>query len=183
MASPVPDLDIRFTPVTAADYPMLRGWLESPHMREWWGNPDKELGQIRDKVEGRDPTRPFIFHVDGEPAGYIQYWLVGNEQKAERVAADHWVMRLPGDAVGVDLSIGDPKRLSPGIGTTVLRAFLTMLFDMGCQTIIIDPDEANHRAVRAYEKAGFVAYDRYEDVSGVTQLMRITPERFAETAG
>jgi hypothetical protein len=55
--------DIRFAPVTAADYPMLRRWLESPHMREWWGEPNRELGYIRDKVEGRDTTRPFIFHV------------------------------------------------------------------------------------------------------------------------
>ena len=94
-----------------------------------------------------------------------------------------FIQRADADAVGVDLSIGNPDQLSRGIGTEVLRKFLTMLLEEGHETIIIDPDEANGRAVRAYEKAGFVAYDRYIDDDSVTLLMKLDLKRFRETLG
>lgn len=170
---------IGFAQVTEADYPMLRRWLESPPMREWWGDAETTLGHIRDMVEGRDPARPFVFHVDGEPAGYIQHWSVGDEVKAGNAEDAPWLLELPPDAVGVDLSIGEPKWLGQGIGTAVLRAFLARLFAEGCETIVIDPDETNARAVRSYEKAGFTRFGRYRNKGGVTLLMTITPEGFA----
>ena len=45
--------EITFHPATAADLPLLREWTETPHWREWWGDPDEELGFIRDMVAGR----------------------------------------------------------------------------------------------------------------------------------
>ncbi len=151
-------------------------------MNEWWGEPDRELSGIRDKVEGRDTTQPFVFFYDGEPAGYIQYWSVGDEVDGGHAADTPWLLEVPREAVGVDLSLGRPELLGKGIGTAVLRAFLAGLFAEGCETIVIDPDEANARAIRAYEKAGFEVYDHYPHESGVTLLMTITPERFRETA-
>ena len=58
-----------FRPMTSEDLPLMRRWLESPHMREWWGEPETELGYIRDMIEGRDTTRPFIFSADSELVG------------------------------------------------------------------------------------------------------------------
>jgi len=161
---------------------MLRHWLESPYIREWWGAPETELGKIRDKVAGRDTTRPFIFHVDGDPLGYIQSWCVGDEIDNGNTGEAPWLVELPRDAAGVDLFIGEPDRLGKGIGTAVLRAFVSDLFSRGTPMIVIDPDETNARAVRAYEKAGFTPFGRYDNKDGVTLLMTLTPERFAETA-
>ena len=48
---------ISFLPVEPKHYPLLRKWLGEPHMQEWWGEPEEELGFIRDMVEGRDTTR------------------------------------------------------------------------------------------------------------------------------
>ena len=174
--------DIRFVPVTADDLPLLRGWLESPHMRAWWGEADTELGYIRDMLGGRDTTRPFLFHVGEKPLGYIQYWSVSDAIAGGYLDEAPWLADLPAEAIGVDLSIGDPDLLSRGIGTAVLKAFLRRLVGDGFHTIIIDPDEANGRAVRAYEKAGFVAYDRHVGADGVTLLMRLPPERIRELA-
>jgi len=146
-----------FCPAGPADLPMLRRWLEMPHVREWWGDPETELGYIRDMIEGRDTTRPFIFSVDGGPVGYIQHWFLGDYQNASWIAEHPWLAELPSDAVGVDLSIGDSARLSQGIGSGVLRAFAEGLVRQGYRTVVIDPDVANARAVRAYMKAGFRA--------------------------
>jgi RimJ/RimL family protein N-acetyltransferase len=146
---------IGFVPVTAEHFLLIRRWLEEPHVREWWGEPDDELGKIRDKVEGRDTTRPFIITADGEPVGYIQYWFVGQQQKAESIAEYPWLTELPADAVGVDLTIGEPTKLSQGIGSAALEEFVKKLLGEGFSNIVIDPDSDNARAIRAYEKVGF----------------------------
>jgi RimJ/RimL family protein N-acetyltransferase len=157
---------ISFVPVAAEHYPLLQEWLAAPHMREWWGDPEEELGFIRDMVEGRDTTRPFMIVLDGAPVGYIQYWFLGHHQN-EQWTKDHpWLLELPSETVGIDLSIGDPAKLSQGIGSTALTAFVAVLRELGHQTIVIDPDPANVRAVRAYEKAGFAPIAELEGRTG-----------------
>ena len=164
--------EIAFRPVEREDYETLRGWLNQPHMREWWGDPEEELGFIRDMVEGRDTTRPFLFTLDGTPIGYIQYWFIGHHQNEEWIKDNPWLTELPSDAVGVDLSIGDPALLSKGYGSAVVKAFVARLLEDGHRTIIIDPDPTNHRAVRAYEKAGFRTIPHLEGRTGDTLLMK-----------
>ena len=146
---------IGFSPVGEEHYPLLLAWLNRPHMREWWGDPEEELGFIRDMVEEKDTTRPFLITLDGKPVGYKQYWFVGHHQNEEWTKDNPWLLELPQEAVGVDLSIGEADRLSAGIGSAALIAFVAHLRGLGHETIIIDPDPANARAVRAYEKAGF----------------------------
>jgi RimJ/RimL family protein N-acetyltransferase len=151
---------VRFEPMMMDHLPMMRAWLERPHVREWWGDPDTELAGIVEMIKGRDLTRPFIFHVDEKPMGYIQYWFIGPHQKDEWTKDNPWLKELPSDAVGVDLTIGEADMLSRGIGSAVLRAFVNKLRDEGHRVIIIDPDPKNARAVRAYEKAGFTPIPR-----------------------
>ena len=76
--------EIGFLAVTPDHYPLLAEWLRAPHMQEWWGDPDEELGFIRDMVEGRDTTQPFLFTLDGVPIGYIQAWFIGHHQNESR---------------------------------------------------------------------------------------------------
>lgn len=62
-----------------------------------------------------------------------------------------------------------------GIGSTVVNMLARQLRDQGHREIIIDPNPANARAVRAYEKAGFrtiaALAGQYDDVL----LMRYDP--------
>lgn len=150
------DPAIVFRPVVADDLPRIEGWLHAPHIARWWGNPETEIGYIRDMTEGRDSTRPFVFEIDGQPVGYIQYWFVGHWQHGDWSKQYPWLDELPANAVGVDLSIGESGLVSKGIGSRVLSMFVKRLRNEGHETIIIDPDPANTRAVRAYEKADFV---------------------------
>lgn len=146
---------VTFRPVTADDLLLLANWLARPHWREWWGEPETELGYFREMIEGKDTTRPFIFQVDGKDKGYIQIWYVADYQSTEWAVEYPWLKWLPPDTVGVDLSIADAAELSKGMGSAALRVFVRKLRDDGHNRIIIDPDPANHRAVKAYRKAGF----------------------------
>ena len=157
---------IGFKPVGPEHYPLLRAWLDAPHMRQWWGDPEEELGFIRNMVEGRDTTRPFLIMLDGEPVGYIQCWFIGHHQNEEWIGDHPWLLELPPETVGVDLSLGDADRLSQGIGSAALHGFVAMLRAEGHHVIIIDPDPANVRAVRAYRKAGFEPIPELEGRTG-----------------
>ncbi|MFN4172763.1 MAG: GNAT family N-acetyltransferase [Pseudorhodobacter sp.] len=165
-----------FRPVTSADLPLLADWLARPHWRDWWGDPETELGYIRDMIEGRDTTEPFLFEIDGTPRGYIQIWHIADNRFEPWLTDAPWLMDLPDGAVGVDLSLADPSNLSRGIGSAVLRAFVAMLRARGHDYIIIDPDPANLRAVRAYTKAGFRPIPELEGRTGDSLLMRHHPE-------
>jgi len=169
---------LSFQPVAADDLPLLAQWMDTPHWRQWWGDPEEELGFIRDMIEGRDTTRPFLFLVDGRPVGYIQYWFIGHHQNEVWVKDNPWLMALPSDAIGVDLSIGAPEDLSKGYGSLALKAFVAMLRSEGFENIIIDPDPNNGRAVRAYEKAGFRSIPELEGKTGEDVLLM----RFADDA-
>jgi RimJ/RimL family protein N-acetyltransferase len=167
---------IAFRPVRREDLPMLADWLERPHWREWWGDPETELGYIADMVEGRDSTRPYIFLREDAPLGYIQLWFVGPHQTPEWAGENPWLMELPADAVGVDLSIADAADLSRGLGSTALRAFANELRRRGFETIVIDPDPDNARAVRAYRKAGFTPVPQLEGRTQGVLIMQYEPE-------
>ena len=171
-----PDPDqIGFVPVERQHYPLLQTWLAAPHMREWWGDPDTELGYIRDMVEGRDTTRPFLIVVKDEPVGYIQYWFVGHHQNEQWVRDHPWLAELPPETIGVDLSIGCPEKVSKGIGSKALAAFVAALREEGHETIIIDPDPDNARAVRAYTKAGFRPVPHLDGRTGDVLIMQHDP--------
>jgi RimJ/RimL family protein N-acetyltransferase len=167
--------EIGFVAVTPEHYGLLGAWLSAPHMREWWGDPDEELGFIRDMVEGRDTTRPYLILRGGEPIGYIQVWYIGHHQNETWIKDHPWLAELPAETVGVDLSIGVAELLSKGIGSAALRAFVEGLRAEGRETIIIDPDPDNKRAVRAYMKAGFRPLPDLKGVPDDTLIMQYDP--------
>ncbi len=129
-----------------SDLSLIRAWLERPHVAEWWGDADEELELIKN-----DRTNPamehFLIVVDGSPGGFIQCYDTSTWD---------FPLGVPEGSRGIDLFIGEPDLLGQGIGTKVLSAFVTKLFESGVPEVVIDPDPANLRAIRAYEKAGFV---------------------------
>jgi len=176
-------LTIEFVPLAHRDLALMTSWLHAPHWREWWGEPDAELEHIVDMIEGRDSTRPYLFHIDGVPLGYIQLWFIAEQRGHDEVLAEHpWLSLLADDTVGVDLSIGNSCRLSQGIGSRTLRQFAEQLVAEGCTTIIIDPDPDNRRAVRAYEKAGFRTVSRLLGRTGDSLIMQYEPRAKVDAA-
>ncbi len=176
----IDDIRISFRPVNSDDYPLLGNWLNTPHMRDWWGDPETELGYIRDMLEGRDTTRPFLFLLDDLPVGYIQYWYIADHLSEPFLSKAPWVTQVAADSIGVDMAIGDAALLSKGLGSAVLKAFTFRLRSEGYDNILIDPDAANARAIRAYEKAGFrpfiVSRESSEDEDSAVLIMRLMSE-------
>lgn len=165
---------VDFEPVMATHLPMLRRWLEEPHVRQWWGDPATELELIRSGQEDGE-VDAYIAHFNGEPVAYIQSW------RPSEYDEEPWEKEMPSDTVGVDIFIGRPEMTGRGVGPRILRAFARMLFESGVPRLVIDPDAANSRAVKAYAAAGFVKFAEHRDSRGVTVLMEMTPKTFSRT--
>jgi len=152
-----------FRPMSAADLPLVGRWLTMPHVVQWWPAGIKQLECI--KAHLGDPTiELFIVTADERPIGYLQCY----DPTAE---ADHPFRDQPAGTRGIDQFIGEPDMIERGHGSALTRAFVTNLFAAGTSRVVTDPDPANDRAIRAYEKAGFRAERLVDTPWGRTLLM------------
>ena len=152
-----------FRSVTADDLPMLARWLAEPHLAEWWGDPEESLAEIREAMDSVE-TEPLIVELGGRPIAYIQSYDPHLED-------GHPYQDQPFGTLGIDVSIGDPTLVGIGHGSAIIRQFVDTLFAEGTPRVVIDPDPANIRAIRAYEKAGFRAFDTRTSVYGPALMM------------
>ena len=135
---------IEFRPLTEADLPLLRTWLERDHVKRWWREPaDEEIAQDR---EGR-----YLIVLDGRPAGMIQTYLVADHPEWSAIVGTE-----PGLA-GVDLLIGEEDLVGHGLGPRALEQFVREVVFAQPETsaCVATVEEGNRRSRRAFEKAGF----------------------------
>ena len=102
----------------------------------------------------------FIVSAAGGDFGYLQCydltaWNSGSEP----------IRRAPAASIS---SSANPTMIERGHGSALIRCFVEGRLTAGAPRIVTDPDPANERAVRAYEKAGFQesAHGRYTRWSG-----------------
>ena len=163
-----------FRDVEAADLPMLRDWLTRPHNAQWWGDdPQAGVDEIREAMESVE-TEPLIVELDGKPIAYLQSYDPHLED-------GHPYQDQPFGTLGMDISIGPAAMLGKGHGSAIIRQYADLLFEEGATRLVIDPDPDNRRAIRAYEKAGFSAFDTRETVFGPALMMALdAPEETDE---
>jgi aminoglycoside 6'-N-acetyltransferase len=142
-----------FTPVTDNDLSLLDRWLRNPHVREWWDDDSGPEDEEEDEDEALQDASswPHIVHLDGRPIGYIQAY------DPHAWPGHHFADQPPGTR-GIDQYIGEPEFLNQGHGPAFIRQFCDNLFAAGAPVIVTDPHPDNTRAIRAYQKAGFVRY-------------------------
>jgi RimJ/RimL family protein N-acetyltransferase len=146
---------IDFRPMEREDLSRMRRWLNTPHVREWYSEEPRTLDQVEahylTRINGEDPTRPFIILCDSTPIGYIQSYRIADYPDYARYVA------VEEDAAGVDLLIGEVAYVHRGLGSAILRQFLRarVFGEMSVVSCLIGPQPKNAIAIRAYEKAGF----------------------------
>ncbi|WP_373355840.1 GNAT family N-acetyltransferase [Pseudoroseicyclus sp. CXY001] len=131
-----------FRPATAADWPLLRDWRMTPHVREWWGAPGEEPPEDDPRVTRLIVSlggRPFAFIQDYDPHGW----------------PGHHFGQLPPGTRGIDQYIGEADMLGQGHGPGFIGARMAAPFAAGAPVIATDPHPHNARAIAAYRKLGF----------------------------
>ena len=151
-----------FRPVTADDLPMLERWLNAPHVRRWWGDPAREVAGIEADFDDPAMASFSVLHA-GMPFAYLQSY---------RIAADDFSFGdRPDRTVGIDQFIGLAGMVGIGHGPAMIDAFAAKVFDEGVERIVLDPHPDNAHAIRAYEKAGFHAFDQRMTEDGPALMM------------
>ena len=162
--------DITFRRLTTDDLPMLHEWLTRPHVAEWW-QPTPSLAEVEEEylptIAGTVPVRGYIALAGGEPIGFIQDYT-----PAECHDDGWWLDEHDPTVRGTDQFLAHADQLGQGLGTAMLRAFVRHLFaDPSVTRIQTDPEPANARAIRCYEKSGFRAVREVETLDGPALLM------------
>jgi len=137
----------QFRPMSAADLPMIRRWLETPHVAQWWHDPDEQFALVRDDLD-HPAMDQFVVTAHDRPFAYLQCY--DPNAWPEGGLGIH-----PDGTRGIDQFIGEPDMIDCGHGSALIRSFVDNLLNTGTPRVVTDPDPKNIRAVRAYEKAGF----------------------------
>src|SRR5215471_1682469 len=61
----------QFRPMTRADLAMVQRWLETPHVAEWWGDPEEQFARVFEDF-AEPAMDQFIVAADEHPFGYVQ---------------------------------------------------------------------------------------------------------------
>ena len=105
-----------------------------------------------------------IVSIAGTPFAYLQCY--------DLTAWNSGFGTHPQGTRGIDLFIGEPDMIERGHGAAFIRRFVDDRLQQGAPRIVTDPDPANGRAVRAYQKAGFEK-DRMVDTSDGPALLMV----------
>jgi aminoglycoside 6'-N-acetyltransferase len=156
-----------FRPMTAADLPMIRRWLATPEVVRWWGNPEEQYELVRGDLVHPDMDQ-FVVALDGHPFAYIQCYALSTWNQGFGVH--------PTSTRGIDQFIGEADMIGRGHGSNFIREFVDDRMRQGIPRIVTDPDPVNLRAVRAYEKAGFLR-ERIVDTPDGPALLMVRDQR------
>jgi len=163
-----------FKPLEKNDIDLLYQWFKQPHVAQWWpAESVLDYESVKQKYcskIGSDSQSAFIVYLNDRPIGYIQSY------NATKVGGGWWPDE-PEGTYGIDQFIGEPDCINKGLGTEMIKAFVSMLFENPKIThIIIDVDQNNLRALRCYEKVGFKHIRIMNTPDGPALIMELTRE-------
>ncbi|MEO0359105.1 MAG: GNAT family N-acetyltransferase [Pseudomonadota bacterium] len=141
-----------FRPLYPADETMFCGWLDQPHIAGWWGRGAEEWALV--KHDFADPNQPVDMRIvehGGTPFAYVQDYDVTAFDAPQY--AD-----LPSASRAIDTFLGAVQFLGKGHAAAYLAQRTNTLLAQGAQTIAVDPDPNNTRAIAAYARAGFIKH-------------------------
>jgi aminoglycoside 6'-N-acetyltransferase len=151
-----------FRPMTSADLPLVRRWLAEPHVVQWWGDPAEQFDLVSGDLH--EPAMDqFIVSSASSDFAYLQCYALTTWNSG---FGEH-----PHGTSGIDLFIGEPGMIERGHGSALIRTFADARLRNGAPRIVTDPDPANTRAIRAYEKAGFAKVRIVDTPDGPALLM------------
>ena len=154
--------DYVFRPMISADLALVRRWLAEPHVAQWWGDPAEQYDLVSGDLDAPAMDQ-FIVSAGSSDFAYLQCY--------DLTAWNSGFGEHPRGTRGIDQFIGEPGMIQLGRCSAFIRAFVDERLRNGAPRIVTDPDPANARAVRAYEKAGFEKAGMVDTPDGPALLM------------
>jgi aminoglycoside 6'-N-acetyltransferase len=129
---------VTLRPLREEDVAPLAALGADPSVSRWF--PDVSEADMRERLDPEDDAAYFAIEERGGLVGMVQFWE--ESERRFRHAA-------------IDLFLGAEAQ-GRGLGTDVMRTMVRYLReDRGHHRLTIDPELANERAIRCYERLGF----------------------------
>lgn len=142
------------------DYQLMEKWRSDEKVLQFYGGRDdsydleKVIETYQPRILGKEAMIPCIFLYQNLEIGYLQYYDLN---KLSENIKQMYCLENTNNVYGIDLFIGETQYWNQGIGTKVLLSAINYLFNrLKAARIVIDPNVKNFRAIRCYEKCGFV---------------------------
>jgi aminoglycoside 6'-N-acetyltransferase len=167
----MPETPYQFTRVTMAHFAMLSKWLTTPEVTRWWGDAQEQASILREDIlDSRMAMSMNVVSQNDTPFAFIQDYEV-------HAWPQRHLASLPSGSRAIDTFIGVESYLGCGHGSAYLQQRAQHLARNGAPRIVIDPEVGNGRAIRAYEKAGFVRQSIEHTSEGEVVLMHFLPDQ------
>jgi aminoglycoside 6'-N-acetyltransferase len=146
---------LRIRKLKEEDASLLAKWLTDERVLEFYEGRDnphdlEKVNEVFYRKAERSITACLI-EYQNEPIGYLQFYPSSIEDK------EHYDYAIEEAVYGMDQFIGEPSYWNKGIGTELVSSVANFLIESGLATkVIMDPQARNERAIRCYEKCGFV---------------------------
>ena len=162
-----------FVPLKTEDMPLIGSWLRRPHVEAWFGPPETWMSEIT-QYFAEPWFEAYKVELKGRPIAYLQC-IDPRAAPPELVAPYEFLRDAPVGTRALDFCIAEVDCLGRGYCARIMMQFVTrVLADPDISRLIVDPDPANDRAVRCYERAGLRRTGIVETPEGPSLLMEMT---------
>ncbi|MFC5528318.1 GNAT family N-acetyltransferase [Cohnella yongneupensis] len=147
--------DISVRKLEAQDAQLLVKWLSNPDVLTYYEGRDRPHDLqlvIEHFYEDRGEITQCIVQYKSNDIGYIQFFEIDEEE-----IEVYEYKNFKGKIYGMDQFIGETTFWNKGIGSLLIRESVRYLINhRGAQKVVMDPQSWNTRALRVYEKNGFI---------------------------
>lgn len=130
---------------------LILSWLQQPHVMQWFCGQGLEntIKQLDAFIHGSSPWQYWLAFDQNHPF----VLLITSSVNKPNDELTRWCSES-GDAITLDILIGDSNYLGKGLAHRLIQDFLVSQF-AHVKEVLIDPDMTNLRAIHVYKKAGF----------------------------
>lgn len=169
-------MDLRLRDVTSDDLPLIERWLQTDHVRPYWGDPGENIRQLRN-APGAGHWRAVI-EVDGRKVGLV-LWQHPTRQELD-VAG---LTDIPESVIDIDIMIGEREAVGRGVGSGALGLVAeAALADPAVPLVMGCARSDNLVSQRAFATAGFRKDREFDDVPDGPHVLMVRHRRETQSA-
>lgn len=135
-----------FRKLKRADLPLMRNWLEQSHVRAWWPDAERRVGEMLKDMHNPDINMLLVGLID-HPFAYIHDYDARHYGQLQ--FAD-----LPTGARVVGTFVGDPGFMGQGHSASYIDARVREL-RRHYPIVAVGPNTKDTQAIAIYAQAGF----------------------------
>jgi aminoglycoside 6'-N-acetyltransferase len=144
---------IKLRQMNEQDYFVMLEWRLDSEVIRYYGNPneiytlERVIEKYECRVKGNDKKVPLIITYNNESVGYIQYYIVEEQEKV------NYELPFTEIIIRIDLFIGSSNNRNKGIASDAIKILKNSI---NLDRIILNVDKNNYAAVQCYKKCGFI---------------------------